>query len=218
MLSGIVLAAGEGRRMQGLVKQLLTVQGKPFLEIIIEHMLAAGVGELIVVLGANLDKVRPVAEWYADRGVHAVVNEKWADGQLSSLRAGLAAASPASRAAMLTLVDHPLVRPETYRDLAAAWRAHPDQLVMPSFDGRSGHPIVIPAAYYSALLHDDLPDGARGLLKRDKSRIHSLPVTDPGVVRDIDTPEDYRILVGGGRDQETSCLRRGIGPSVGGRD
>jgi molybdenum cofactor cytidylyltransferase len=97
---------------------------------------------------------------------------------------------------LFTPVDHPLVQGATYEVLIEQWRLNPDRIVIPRYGGRKGHPAIFPSRLYGPLLRDELPGGARDLIYREMESVLFVPVSDPGVIQDIDTPEDYRQLIG----------------------
>jgi molybdenum cofactor cytidylyltransferase len=193
MLSAIVLAAGESRRTCPYIKALLPIERSTFLERIVGLLFDARVDEVVVVLGAR--HVEILERVLLGRAA-VMINEDWERGQLSSLRLGVSRLSPASEGALVTLVDHPLVRRSTYEILIAAWRERPDRIVVPTHAGANGHPALFPRRLYGPLLRDELPRGARDLLAREEGNLVRVPVDDPGTVQDIDTPEDYRRMIG----------------------
>src|ERR1051326_4828550 len=120
MISGILLAAGESRRM-GSPKALLRYQGQTFIGRGCTALLTAGVEELVVVLGARAPELRQALPPHPR--LRTVENPRYFQGQLSSLMAGIGALSPGSEAAVVNLVDHPLVTAETITALIASFRA-----------------------------------------------------------------------------------------------
>jgi molybdenum cofactor cytidylyltransferase len=193
MLSAAVLAAGESKRMEGYLKPLLPYEGRTFLETLVGRLEKTDVDEVVVVLGARHGEI---LERVSLGGARVVVNEEWRKGQLSSLRTALARISPRAEGLLFTLADHPLVLPETYRALVEVWTGDTTRVVIPSFEGRKGHPAVFPSSLFEELNKNDLPGGARDLIYRHTDIVTYVPVGDPGVVRDIDTPGDYRDLIG----------------------
>ena len=188
MISGILLAAGESRRM-GSPKALLAYQGQTFLERICTAFFDAGVDELIVVLGAWEDRLRPALPRHP--ALRTVVNPHYAQGQLSSLVCGLGALSPDSAAAVVNLVDHPLVRPETIAALMASFRTDPLPIIIATHQGERGHPVLFSRRVYAELLAAPLDKGAKTVVRKDPARVRQVPLDDPGIVADIDTPQDY---------------------------
>ena len=193
MISGILLAAGESRRM-GSPKALLAYQGQTFLERICTAFFDAGVEELVVVLGAWEDRLRPALPRHP--ALRTVVNPHYAQGQLSSLVCGLGALSPDSAAAVVNLVDHPLVRPETIAALMASFRTAPLPIIIATHQGKRGHPVLFSRQVYAELLAAPLDKGAKTVVRKDPARVRHVPLDDPGIVADIDTPQDYRRWTG----------------------
>jgi molybdenum cofactor cytidylyltransferase len=193
MISGILLAAGESRRM-GSPKALLPYQGQTFIERICTAFFSAGVEELIVVLGAWEDKLRPALPRHP--ALRTVVNPQYKLGQLSSLVCGLGALSPDSEAAVVNLVDHPLVRAETITALIASFRTDPVPIIIAAHQGKRGHPVLFSRQVYAELLAAPLEKGAKVVVRKDPARVRQVPLDDPGIVADIDTPQEYRRWTG----------------------
>jgi len=149
--------------------------------------------EVLVVTGHAHEKIRASVKL---QGARLLFNADWQSGQLSSLRTAVRALSPESEGMLFTPVDHPLVNVSSYRALIERWNEQRDRMVIPRYEGRKGHPAIFPSRLYRPLLHDDLEGGARDLIYREMDRVLFVPVNDQGVIEDIDTPEDYRRLIG----------------------
>ena len=172
---GVLLAAGAGIRY-GKPK-VLVGQGK-WLGIAVTALLRGGCDEVVVVLGAAVVDVPAPAR--------AVVAEDWADGMSASLRAGLAAADGARRV-VLHLVDTPDVGADVVRRVLAAADAGSAGLVRTSYGGRPGHPVVIDASHWPALvesLHGD--QGARPFLSAHAGDVVVVECGDLATGADID--------------------------------
>ena len=193
MISGIILAAGESRRM-GSPKALLRYKGETFIERICSAFLLAGVDELIVVLGARADELRRAIPEHPR--LRTVVNPRYFQGQLSSLMTGIGALSPDSEAAIVNLVDHPLIAVETVKALIASFRADPLPILIASHNGKRGHPVLFSSQVYGEILAAPLDQGAKVVVRKDPARVRELQLDDPGILADIDTPEDYVRYVG----------------------
>ncbi|MEJ2744344.1 MAG: nucleotidyltransferase family protein [bacterium] len=191
MLSAIVLAAGESRRM-GSPKALLSLGTGTFIETICSRLFEARLDEIVVVLGAHADEVRRAARL---PGVRVVVNEEYGLGQLSSLQRGLGGIDSRSEGALVTLVDHPLVEAATYRALREEWEGSPEKIVVARFREKGGHPVIFPRALFGELMDASLEVGARAVLRKDARRVRWVGFDDFGIVADIDSPEDYEKFV-----------------------
>jgi molybdenum cofactor cytidylyltransferase len=189
-IPGLVLAAGASRRM-GRPKALLPLgaSGQPFARRICDTLLAAGVAPIVVITRSDLrDQLAGVLT-----DVVLVVNSSPDRGQLSSLLAGLDALG-SLEAALVTLVDLPLIQTATVASLLAAWHATHAPLVRPLHQGRHGHPVIFGAALLDALRLADADLGAKPVVHRFLADAVSVPVDDRGTVEDIDTPEAYDCL------------------------
>jgi CTP:molybdopterin cytidylyltransferase MocA len=123
--------------------------------------------------------------------VRVVVNPDPDRGQLSSLVCGIQEIDPAAPGALMTLVDIPLVRTATVTSLVRAWERDLAVLVRPRHEGRHGHPVIFARALLDALVHADLAQGAKPVVRSFARDAVNVPVDDPGVLIDFDTPEEY---------------------------
>ncbi|HUV07216.1 MAG TPA: nucleotidyltransferase family protein [Spirochaetia bacterium] len=202
MLSAIILAAGRSSRMGGAPKALMTIGKETFLERIVGELQGCGIDEMLIVLGARSEEIlRQEETWQripvgaSNIPIKILVNDEWETGQLSSLRTGIRNLSAESEGVLFTLVDHPLTGSAAYKAVIDAWRQDRKKIVVPTFRGRRGHPTVFPRRLYRKVLDLDLPNGARDILRLESDSVVLVPVDDPGIVTDIDTPEDYRKIL-----------------------
>ena len=190
MTPAVVLAAGASTRM-GRAKALLRGGDRTFIRMILDTLHDAGVAEAVVVVRPGQDAV--VAEVAASGFGRAVVNPRADEGQLSSLIAGLDGIDrPGVDAALVTLVDVPLIQPSTVRLLLARARTATAPIVRAVHGGRHGHPVVFKRQMFEALRRADPAVGAKAVVRA--VAVEDVQVDDPGVVEDVDTPEDYARL------------------------
>ena len=192
-LVAIVLAAGEGRRMGG-PKALLAPGGTTFLARACEALRRPGVAEVVAVLGACAEGVAREAKVPA--GVRVVVNDRWPEGMLTSLWAGLDAAEEAEAEAVLAHpVDNPFVEAATV-DAVVAALASGARIVVPAHAGRRGHPAGFARAAWPALRAAPLDRGARAVLAGHPEWVVHVPA-GPDCLVDLDTPADVRASLKG---------------------
>jgi molybdenum cofactor cytidylyltransferase len=184
----VVPAAGRSARM-GSSKPLLRAGGSSFLARILGTLRAGGAAPLLVVVG---DADGPVADEARRNGAEVVLNPDPAGGPVSSLARGLLALPPEVAAVLFSPADHPLFEPGTVRALIRRFLESRPPLLVPTFDGRRGHPVLFSRGIFPELLEGDLPQGARTVVRRYLHDALQVPVDDPGILADIDTPEDYR--------------------------
>ena len=193
--AGVILAAGASTRM-GRDKALLPWRDGTFLTAAIRALQPAT--ELVlVVAGANAASLEPIADAYA---AFTVVNPEPQRGQFSSLQVGLQEVLNRGRdAAIVTLVDRPAAEPETVEQIKAAFLSSDERIwaVVPEYGGKHGHPIVIGREMIEAFLRAPSGSNARDVEHGRQEHIRYLPVRDPLVVANVDTPEDFeRIRMG----------------------
>jgi molybdenum cofactor cytidylyltransferase len=185
-IEGILLAAGESRRM-GYPKPLLKVGDETFVAHLAATMLKV-VARLTIVIGAHGDRVRPSIS--SDTRIKVIDNPDWSRGQLSSIKAGIRAISLDACAAMIHLTDHPTVKAETFAAVVEAYRQSGKPIVIARHGGRRGHPVLFDRSIFMELLDAPEDQGARAVVNADASRVVYVDVDDPGILLDLDTPED----------------------------
>jgi molybdenum cofactor cytidylyltransferase len=185
-LEGIILAAGESRRM-GYPKPLLKIGGRTFIEQIAEAMLAV-VPRLVIVIGAHRERIRAAIP--QDPHIAIVENPNYARGQLSSLKAGLGALQPDAAGALVHLGDHPMVRPETFQAIVDFYSQTKKPIVIARQAGHRGHPVLFERVTFAELLSAPEEEGARYVVNADESRVAYVDLDDPGINLDLDTPAD----------------------------
>jgi len=192
VIPAIVLAAGRSSRM-GRAKAMLPVGGgDTFLTRIVRTFREAGVDDVIVVVGHEADAI---ARAFSESGLAArfVVNRAYDRGQLSSLIAGLNAIDrPGVAAALVTLVDVPLVSAATVRAVVDRYRASRVPVVRPTSGSRHGHPLLIDRALFDLLRRADPEEGAKPVVRAHASAAGDLAIADEGAFTDIDTMEEYQ--------------------------
>jgi CTP:molybdopterin cytidylyltransferase MocA len=203
MISAIILAAGASSRM-GQAKAALPFgqTGETVLSRIVSTLLRGGVPRIVVVSGAHIDAVRRAMPLHDPR-TQVIEHSGWAQGQLSSLLAGLEELDdPLLEAVLVTPVDVPLVRPSTVAAVIAAWRRTRAPIVRPAQGERHGHPVIFDRSVFDELRSADRNIGAKAVFARHRDHIVNVEVEDPGAFEDMDTPRDYeRLRASGSADR-----------------
>ena len=186
-LAAIVLAAGESTRM-GQPKALLPWGGVPLVRHQVDLLAAQpAVDPMIVVVGALLDEVQATLDSTPAR---VVTNPRFREGRATSLAAGARALKGRPTSVLVVSVDQPLA-PELLDPLVTAWQAEPDALLRPTFAGRSGHPLIVPADVAPELAQvTEATQGLRAVVTRHRHRLRSVPVESELAVLNLNTPAD----------------------------
>jgi CTP:molybdopterin cytidylyltransferase MocA len=186
--AGLVLAAGEGRRL-GRPKALVTLDGVLLVDRAVRAARAGGCEPVVVVLGAAADEVVRAADL---TGAVVVVNDGWSEGIGSSLRCGLRSLTDLDApGAVVLLVDQPEVGVETVRRVIATWRESKARAVVASYDGKPRNPVLLDATTWpdvATTAHGDV--GARAWLQAHRDEVAAVACDDLGSDADIDTPAD----------------------------
>lgn len=188
-LPAVVAAAGLSSRM-GASKSLLDAGGRTFMSRVIQVLREGGADPVLVVV-RDL-KGEEAAETRAS-GARVILNPDPSPGPISSLQAGIHELPREAPGTLFTPVDHPLFRSLTVRLLISSFLNARPSLAAPSHAGRAGHPVVFSRTLFPELLGEDLPRGARTVVHRYLEERLLVPVDDPGILADIDTPADYRL-------------------------
>lgn len=188
-VAGVILAAGGAQRM-GQSKQVLDWHAEPLVRHVARAALEAGLSPVVVVTGSAADQVEAALQGLP---VHLVHNPEWQAGQSSSLIAGLIALPPETGAAAFLLADQPQTSVQLIASLVEAHAVTLSPLVAPLVQGQRANPVLFDRAVFPQLLSLSGDQGGRALFSR--YRVQWVPWHDPGILNDIDTPEDYRRLL-----------------------
>jgi molybdenum cofactor cytidylyltransferase len=186
-ISAVILAAGYSGRMESF-KPLLCLGGVPLVGRTIESFQKAGISDVIVVVGHWKEKLASIL---AEFKVNVIVNENYAEGMFSSVKAGLAGIRPAAEAFFILPADVPLVSPGTIRYLVESYRRYPGKILVPTFEGRNGHPPLIASNYEKSIINYGGDGGLKSALHQFESETVRLPVPDENILFDVDVPADY---------------------------
>jgi molybdenum cofactor cytidylyltransferase len=189
-VAGIILAAGESTRF-GRAKQLLDWRGEPFVRAIAKTALEAGLSPVVVVTGANAEKIESVLK---DLHVKIVLNAEWKSGQGSSIKAGILGLGETNGGgAIFLLVDQPQVTTSVIRALAEKHAEGLYPIIAPMVIDQRANPVLFDRSTFRDLLSIEGDRGGRAIFH--KHRVEFLPWHDERLLLDVDTPEMYQRLI-----------------------
>jgi len=200
-ISGLLLAAGQSRRMGVANKLLETVTGAPMVRVCADTMRRSRLDEISVVLGHEAESVR---HYLDDAQLRFVENPDYRDGLSASVKAGIAALPDDTDGAIVCLGDMPSLKTDTIdRVLAAFDPLEGRSICVPTYNGKRGNPVLFARRYFQEILALSGDTGAKHLLGLYPEEVAEVAVDDPGILLDIDTPEKLAAL----RDETQSMSR-----------
>ena len=187
MISAIILAAGESKRM-GKPKLLMPLGKSTILEQTIDNLLNSAVGEVTIVLGHRAGEM---VKKIASKPVKIAENRNYRQGMSTSIITGLNLIDDRAEAVMLVLADQPFVDSQTINSLIEQFHAHNKGIVFPAYQGRRGHPIIFSIKYKAELLSLKGDIGGREIIEKHPDDTLKVAVNSPSINIDIDTLSDY---------------------------
>jgi molybdenum cofactor cytidylyltransferase len=193
-VAGLVLAAGRSTRMGADNKLLQQVRGEALVRHAVKAQIASRAAPVFVVVGHQEAEIRAALEGL---DVRFVRNPGFADGLSSSLKAGLAALPSDAQGVVVSLGDMPNVTPGVIDRLAQAFADRPDAVaVVPTLLGHRGNPVLLSRGLFAAVARLSGDEGARRLLEEAGDAVEEVPLDDPAIAIDVDTPEALKALTG----------------------
>jgi molybdenum cofactor cytidylyltransferase len=192
MLSLIVLAAGKSTRMHGRNKLLARIDGKAMIRKVTEAALSSKVDEVIVVLGFEARKVQ---EALADLPCRFVVNREYELGQSSSVKAGLGEVGKATQAILVLPGDVAKIDSASIDSVVDEFLRHSAKIIIAAHKGKLGHPILLARELFDEIRQiDEQTMGLKALINKHESDVRLVETGSENVLRDVDTPKDFRAL------------------------
>jgi molybdenum cofactor cytidylyltransferase len=193
MLTAVILAAGESKRM-GSPKALLPYHDRTFLEHLIEITRHPKIGSQLIVLGAGADAI---SNHVGLNPAMTVVNPDWESGQLSSIKAAVKSiGSKPTDGILLCLVDHPLISSGLIGNLVEAFYRSNKLIALPTFRGKRGHPVIFSAKLFAELLAAPEATGARAVVWNHTAEVCEVPTTEEGIILNLNDPETFHSATG----------------------
>jgi molybdenum cofactor cytidylyltransferase len=191
MLAAVILSGGESSRM-GSPKALVQLGpgGQTFLEHLLKITRQPEIGCTRIVLGAHTAEISKALSLDPDC---IVVNPDWKRGQISSIQAAIRSlAAGETEGVMLFLVDHPLISAALVSELIAQFTQSGRPIVLPTFHGKRGHPVIFAERLYSELLAVSLDQGAREVVWAHAKEVLEVSTDEEGIILNLNSPEALR--------------------------
>lgn len=187
-LACLILAAGYGSRLKSLgSKPLLLYKNKPFVQNITEKAVAAGFAPVLCITNSSFEQEIQALEL----PIKILLNPVPEKGMFSSIILGLRELQGKVKGALISPVDFPLVKTTTYCQLFSAFKKNSDMIIQPEFDGKMGHPLILPENLFDLITKSGDEITLRVILKKFRHLTLAVKVNDAGIHRNINTPEAY---------------------------
>ena len=193
MVWALILAAGESRRM-GSPKLLLPFKSETLIETVVNNTIRSEVDKTLIVLGCNAEKIADKIEHFS---IEMSVNPHFQEGMLSSIQWGLKNIPETAMAVMIVLGDQPSIPVYVFNRLIEMYRETGKHIVLPVYNHKRGHPILIDIALKREVMRLGPEEGLHTVIHNHAGDIVEVEVDAPGIARDVDTMEDYRKEIGG---------------------
>lgn len=173
----------------GSPKAILPFGRTSFSRSLVDSMRRGGLADVLVVVG---HEPGPILSHICDLGTRFAYNPAWPKGQITSIQTAIRSCGDRTSGILLMTVDQPGVLPGTIRKMVREHHKHPDLVWVASFRHRAGHPVIFPRSLFAELLRVPPSQGANGVVRRNPDRRRFVCVSDPAVIRDIDTPDQMK--------------------------
>jgi len=190
MISSILLAAGQSKRMLGENKLTKDVKGIPLIKRSLNNILKSKVNEIIIVLGYQQKTIEKLI--HKKSKIKFVFNSNFESGMASSIKKGIENLSNKSDAFFISLGDMPSINYKTY-NLLIKFKKN-KKAIIPMFKGQKGNPVLFPKSFEEKLSSIQGDYGAKKILEINKKEVLNLEINDPGIIKDLDIPKDFSNL------------------------
>jgi len=190
MISSILLAAGQSKRMSGENKLIKSVKGIPLIKCALNNILKSHVNEIIIVLGYQNETIEKLID--KTSRIKFVFNSNFESGMASSIKKGIKKLSKKTDSFFISLGDMPSINYDTYNQLIKCNKNK--KAIVPMFKGQQGNPVLFPKSFEEKFLSIQGDSGAKKILEINKKEVLYLEINDPGIIRDLDVPNDFNNL------------------------
>ena len=190
MISTILLAAGQSKRMDGENKLTKEIQGVPLIKHSVKNILASSVDELIIVLGYQKEIIEKLID--KNEKIKIIFNKDFESGMASSIKTGLDNLSEKTEAFFICLGDMPMVSHDVYNQLIKS--KDNKEIIVPTYKGQQGNPVLFDKSMKKKVLDIRGDVGAKKILELNKDKILNLEINDQSITKGFDTQDNFNFL------------------------
>ena len=187
MISAILLAAGQSKRMNGENKLTKEIQGIPLIKHSVKNILASSIDELIVILGYQKEVIEKIID--KNERIKFAFNVNYENGMASSIKTGLNNLSEKTKAFFICLGDMPMVNSDIYNQLIQS--KNNKEIIVPTYNGQQGNPILFSKSIKEKIMTIQGDVGAKKILELNKNKILNVEVGNQSIRKDFNTKDDF---------------------------
>jgi len=187
MVSAILLAAGQSKRMNGENKLTKEIQGIPLIKHSVKNILASSIDELIIVLGHQKETIEKLID--KNEKIKLVFNINFESGMASSIKTGLNHLSKNTEAFFICLGDMPMINQDVYNQLIKS--RNNKEIIVPTYKGQQGNPILFSKSMKSIIISIEGDIGAKKILEQNKDKILKVKIDDINITKDFNTKDNF---------------------------
>ena len=187
MISAILLAAGQSKRMNGVNKLTKEIQGIPLIKLSVKNILASSINELIIVLGHQKEIIEKLID--KNEKIKFVFNKNFESGMASSIKTGLNNLSEKTEAFFICLGDMPMINQDVYNQLIRS--RNNKEIIIPTYKGQQGNPVLFSKSMKSKIISIEGDIGAKKILEQNKDKILKVKIDDINITKDFNTKDNF---------------------------
>ena len=187
MISAILLAAGQSKRMVGENKLTKEIKGIPLIKLSVKNILASSIDELIIVLGHQKEIIEKLID--KNEKIKFVFNKNFENGMASSIKVGINNLPKNTKAFFICLGDMPNIKKNIYNDLIKY--VENKEIIIPNYKGQQGNPVLFSISMKKEIMSIQGDIGARKILKTNKNKLLNIEINDQSITKDFNTQKCF---------------------------
>ena len=187
MISAILLAAGESKRMNGENKLTKKINGEPLIKHSVRNILESSVDELIIVVGYKAEDIKNSIK--KNKKIKFILNNNYKSGIASSIKIGLNYMSEKTQGFCICLADMPMINKDIYNQLIKNFQNK--EIIVPTFKKQQANPVLFSKLMKSKIMLVEGDNGAKKILELNKNKILNVDIDDLALSKDFDTVDDF---------------------------
>ncbi len=187
MISAILLAAGQSKRMNGENKLIKKINGEPLINHSIKNILESSIDKLIIITGYENEVLQKIIN--KNHKIKIIFNNKFKTGMASSIKIGIKSLPEYTKSFFICLADMPMVNKQIYDYLIK--HADNKEIIVPTYKKQQGNPVLFSITMIEEIMNIEGDVGAKEILKKNKNKILNLPIDDQAILKNYNTLDSF---------------------------